>query len=250
MFKHFSIENKDIIEFTGLKDFALFSHQRRKRHIITLISNHFPIGSSILDFGCASGDISLELAILGFDVHGIDLEPTRLIKAKQLSNKYSQNILFENRSYHDLIDQRKYDIIFMGEILEHFDNPINLLRDIIFLLNPNGCIVITVPNMPSLRNRLKFGLFGLFPDNNPEHHYYFDVRRFHHITAEADYEILYQRTRFTNILQKSKFISFFDSALLFWFSLFFSKSGDTLFAIIRPNPSPILQEPSTCPNRL
>ena len=249
MFKHFSIENKDIIESTGLTDFVFFSHQRRKQHIITLISNRFPIGSSILDFGCASGDISLELAILGFDVHGIDLEPTRLIKAKQIAYKYNQNILFENRSYHDLIDQRRYDIILMGEIFEHFDNPIRLLRDIVSLLNPNGCAVITVPNMPSLRNRLKFGLFGVFPDNNPEHHYYFDVRRFHYITTQANYEILYKCTRFTNILQKTKLISLIESALLFWFSLFFSKSGDTLFAIIRPNPPSIQQEPSTCPDR-
>ncbi|MBC8432940.1 MAG: methyltransferase domain-containing protein, partial [Desulfobacterales bacterium] len=70
-------------KITNLAGFQLFSHQRRKKNLIKLILQTFPKGSSILDVGCASGDISVELSLHGYRVHGIDIEPNRLCRSSR-----------------------------------------------------------------------------------------------------------------------------------------------------------------------
>ena len=228
------ISEGDIKNITNLDGYSLFSHQRRKKHIIKLIIKLCNAGSSILDIGCASGDIAIELSNLGYHVHGIDLEPHRLDEGKKLAEKYRQNVNFENAKFEDLNNLGVYDLVFCGEVLEHFTDPVQVLVKIKRLLNSNAKILITTPNMPSLRNRLKFALLGIFPDNNPEHKYYFDYKRLSSVISAAGYEIVYFTTNFTNITLKSKMISYFESFLLFWFTLIAPKSGDTIFAVISP----------------
>lgn len=231
------IYESDIEKVTNLTGFRLFSHQRRKKSLVKLISKRFPIGSRILDVGCASGDIAVELSLRGYKVHGIDFEPNRLNKAKELANKYYQKVRYENKSFEELNSQSTYDIVLLGEVLEHFTDPVKTLYDIKYLLSAKGRVVITTPNMPSLVSRLKFALLGIFPDNNPEHKYYFDFRRFSRVVSDAGYETLYFDTRFTNIFAKSRPVAYIEHILLFWFSLIFPKSGDTIFAVISPPKS-------------
>ncbi len=229
-----SIAETDISNVTGLRGCRLSSHQRRKKAIVQLMLKTCPVGSSILDVGCACGDISVELSLLGYRVHGTDFEPVRLNKAKDLADKHGQRIIFEAKSFEEFGAHSTFDVVLLGEVLEHFAEPANVLSDIKNLLNMGGKVVITTPNMPSLRNRLAFGLLGIFPDNNPEHKYYFDFRRFSNVVSAADYEVLYFRTRFTNIMVKSKLIACVESILLFWFTHLFPKSGDTILAVIGP----------------
>lgn len=155
-------------------------------------------------------------------------------KAKELTNKYDQAILFENTSFEELDNQGKYDVVLLGEVLEHFSEPIKILHDIKSLLNSEGKVVITTPNMPSLRNRLKFALLGIFPDNNPEHKYYFDYKRFSKVVLKAGYDISYFKTRFASVLNRFRLIAIIERFLLFWFPAIFPKSGDTIFAVIFP----------------
>ncbi len=231
-----SIAETDVKEVTGLEGYRLFCHQRRKKAIIDLVLKTCPVGRTILDVGCASGDISVELSLVGYKLHGTDFEPVRLKKARDLANKYRQKVTFESKSFEEFTTDQTYDIVLLGEVLEHFLEPVKVLEDTKTLLNPGGRVVITAPNMPSLGNRLKFGLLGVFPDNNPEHTYYFDFRRFSKVVLNADYQILYFSTQFTNVVQKSKLFSYVEHILLFWFTYLFSRSGDTIFAVIRPKP--------------
>jgi len=85
----FKIDTADVSAVSGLVGSRLFMHQRRKAAIITLVSKHVPAGGSILDVGCASGDIAIELAFKGYRVHGIDFEPARLKRARELAEKFA-----------------------------------------------------------------------------------------------------------------------------------------------------------------
>jgi len=228
------ITESDAKRVTGLNGYPLFCHQRRKKVIIELISKICPKGGTVLDIGCALGDISIELFALGYQVHGIDCEPIRLNKAKKLTDKYRQKVEFEHTSLEEFSTDRTYNIVLLGEVLEHFIDPTRVLRDIKNLLSPAGKVVITTPNMPSLRNRLKFGLLGIFPDNNPEHKYYFDFKKLSHVVSDTGYEIHYFSTRFTDTLTKSKFTAWLEHVVLFWFTYLFPKSGATIFAVIGP----------------
>jgi len=123
----------------------------------------------------------------------------------------------------------------LGEVLEHFSDPITILEEVNNLLSQNGKIVITTPNMPCLRNNLAFGLLCIFPDNNPVHKYYFDFKRFTKVASGAGYDTQYLKSEFTNIQHFSKIIEHFESYLLFWFTWLFLRSGDTIFAVISPH---------------
>jgi len=96
------IAESDVKKTTNLNKFRLFSHQRRKKALIQLISKTVPVGSSILDVGCAAGDISVELSLFGYKVNGIDLEPVRLNNARNLAGLYGQKIIFECKPFEDL----------------------------------------------------------------------------------------------------------------------------------------------------
>ena len=228
----FKLKDAEVSSITGLKGYKFISHQRRKKKIISLISRHCASGSSLLDVGCGCGDIALELAHLGYDVVGIDLEPVRIENANALARNYGIKELFSCRRFQDFESSEKFDAVLMGEFLEHFDNPVDVLIEVKQVLSPDGIVIITTPNMPGLHNRLKFGLLGVFPDNNPEHRYYFDHRRFKNVTHKAGFNIALFETCFTNLLMKGFIMTHIENILFGWYSKLFKKSGDTLCAIL------------------
>ena len=227
-----AISTKDLKQYTFLNGYKLIIHQKRKQYMIDLICKVLPPGSKILDIGSANGDMSIELSLQNYKVVGIEPLKESYENAKSLSKKYGQNIEFRQIRIEDLDRNKKYDLLVMGEVLEHFYKPDKILKKMKDILNPNGKILVTVPNMPSLRNRLKFGLFGIFPDNNAEHKYYFDRKRFLKIVSKAEYKIIYFETKFTNLFLKNNIITKMENLSLFWFNKVFKNSGDTIFAVI------------------
>lgn len=231
------IPAKDIEGVAGFNKGRLFKHQRRKADVLDLIQATLPKGSRVLDVGCASGDISVELALSGFNVHGIDFEPVRLQQAQKLAEKYGQSVRFTNESFDDLESKESYDGILLGEVIEHFYEPHKTLNRVAKLLAPGGKVFITTPNMPSLRNRLKFGLFGVFPDNNPEHLFYFDARRFRKVIDQTPFVIERFETRYTRLVLNQGISESLDNFWLGWFSKCFRRSGDSIFAVLSLNES-------------
>ncbi|MBN1175965.1 class I SAM-dependent methyltransferase [Candidatus Woesearchaeota archaeon] len=84
---------------------------------------------------------------------GIDIEPEFI----SLGNKYLVNGLDNvNLSLTNLFDinNKKYDLIFMSEVIEHVDNPLAFITKIYSLLEAGGHFVITTPSGNSLTNIL------------------------------------------------------------------------------------------------
>jgi 2-polyprenyl-3-methyl-5-hydroxy-6-metoxy-1,4-benzoquinol methylase len=227
-----NLKNAEVSAIAGLKGYKFISHQRRKKKIIGLVNRHCSSGSSVLDVGCGCGDISLELALGGYDVVGIDLEPVRIENANALARKYGKAELFFCKRFQDFKSSEKFDAVLMGEVLEHFNNPVDVLIKVKKVLSPGGIVIITTPNMPGLHNRLKFGFLGVFPDNNPEHKYYFDHRRFKYVTTKAGFNIALFETCFTNLLMRGFIATHLENILFGWYSKLFKKSGDILCAVL------------------
>ena len=222
----------DVVDVTGLIGTRLFEHQRRKNDLIELIGKHFPLGSRLLDVGCASGDIAVELGIKGYSVYGIDFESERLKRAQQLAEKYGQNVTFTQSSFDDFNQHAIFDGIILGEILEHFNDPVAVLRRIGGMLDKDGKIILTTPNMPSLNNRLKFFFLGIFPDNNPEHKFYFDNRRLKEVVDETNFVIEFFETRYANLQNPSIFLTSLENVFLGWVPKLFRQFGNTIFAVL------------------
>lgn len=58
--------------------------------------------------------------------------------------------------------KKKYDLIISVELVEHIENPFHFIREIAKSLNPNGEVLITSPNILSIRSRLRFLFIGRY----------------------------------------------------------------------------------------
>ncbi len=91
--------------------------------------------------------LSKHLNIPGLKLTGLDIQFNNEIIDK--ANKKGIRLIkcdVENLS----IEEAKYDLIFMSQLLEHLLSPHNTLKRLYTCLNPDGIIVIETPNWKSL----------------------------------------------------------------------------------------------------
>jgi len=100
---------------------------------------------SILEIGCSNGkNVSLPLAEHGFDVTGVDLHQPS-IEWANIHNEFP-NARFICQDAAEFVSERFFDVIVLSDILEHVDEPLQLLELAQRLLKPGGMVLICIPN--------------------------------------------------------------------------------------------------------
>jgi 2-polyprenyl-3-methyl-5-hydroxy-6-metoxy-1,4-benzoquinol methylase len=132
---------KAYYSFTNYKDVEDF---KRLDFIVDSIKSLNKPDAKILDIGCGNGNISLALGSLGFNVTGVDIDPSSIEKARRL-NKFP-NVKFDvlDANAFDVTDE--FDAIVCSEVLEHLEDPSDLVQSIFQILKKEGVLVATVPN--------------------------------------------------------------------------------------------------------
>jgi len=101
----------------------------------------------VLDIGCGRGYFLKTASNHGFDVHGIDISETAV---QYVTEKFLLRATCETLD--DLLkSNRRYDIITLWHVLEHFLDPYTYLNKTNRLLNEFGICVVEVPNLRSLK---------------------------------------------------------------------------------------------------
>jgi 2-polyprenyl-3-methyl-5-hydroxy-6-metoxy-1,4-benzoquinol methylase len=98
--------------------------------------------SKLLDIACGTGFITSVWQKNGFDVVG--LEPSRL-RGEYAKKKYGLNVFIGYLE--DYSSPQKFDCITMRHILEHVPDPVTMLKKVHDLLNEDGILLITLPNI-------------------------------------------------------------------------------------------------------
>ena len=115
------------------------------------ISKHI-VGNRILDFGCGYG--KLASYIQDKQYVGVDLDQRAIELARKL-NKDRTGIYFY--SMDDLENETdKFDTVVMAAVIEHLDNPYEILQNMKSHLREGGRIIITTPT-PMANKILRFG---------------------------------------------------------------------------------------------
>jgi 2-polyprenyl-3-methyl-5-hydroxy-6-metoxy-1,4-benzoquinol methylase len=112
----------------------------------------------VLDVGCGDGRCSEMILDMGNEVYGIDIRPDRVESAKQKGIKASVADLTKSFPF----DDEFFDLIYAVEILEHIYDTEFFLQEAKRLLRKNGTLIVTVPNIVCLPNRIR-AIFGLYP---------------------------------------------------------------------------------------
>lgn len=118
---------------------------KRLGFIVENLSKQLPEGAEVLDVGCGNGIISRSLGEKGFKVKGIDVSEKAIEKAISLNT--NPNVSFEVKSAEQLAeDGHLFHAIICSEVLEHLNEPEKLLKVLHLILEPNGVLIVTVPN--------------------------------------------------------------------------------------------------------
>jgi 2-polyprenyl-3-methyl-5-hydroxy-6-metoxy-1,4-benzoquinol methylase len=119
-------------------------------------------GKSVLDIGCANGRMSRLFVENGCCVTGVEIDHA----LAQQALAYCDRVIERNvENEGSLTDCGHYDVVVMADVLEHFRDPVTLLRRLRTVLEPNGYIVAALPNVVfwTLRLRILFGRFQYTP---------------------------------------------------------------------------------------
>jgi 2-polyprenyl-3-methyl-5-hydroxy-6-metoxy-1,4-benzoquinol methylase len=100
-------------------------------------------GYSALDVGCGRGNLTAALARSGIDSRGIDLDEDSIAAAERMHADLPCG--FATADVADAPDA-SYDLVVLSEVLEHLDDPSEMVRQLARVSRPGALVVITVPN--------------------------------------------------------------------------------------------------------
>jgi len=107
-------------------------------------------GPDVLDVGCNDGLFTKELCKVYKRVVGLDPSSVHLAKAQQYVPEAELCI----DSIETYTPDRLFDSIYMLNVLEHINNPVQTLAVMRRWLKPDGCIIIQVPNALAMNRRI------------------------------------------------------------------------------------------------
>lgn len=118
-----------------------------------------PSGYTVLDIGCGNGNISVPLAVLGYQVTGIDLSDAAVRAASKAAEDIGVQANFLAGGIETAPDGA-FDAVVCSEVLEHQAEPENFIGQLKNKLRPDGRLFLSVPNGQSLEERLRRVLNG------------------------------------------------------------------------------------------
>lgn len=162
----------------NLKPFKYSSHSR----ILDLVEKN----KKVLDIACAGGYLASFLKEKGCTVDGIDNDIEYVKEAQKYCNAKVLDINTEKI-------EGKYDVIILGDILEHLPYPDKFLASLKDNLNTEGSIIISLPNIVNLYPRLKI-LLGSFDYEDKgifdrTHMRFFTRKTFKEMISSTGYDI-------------------------------------------------------------
>ena len=120
------------------------------------------ISNNILDVGCGSGDRTIRIANhLNIDIHnanGVDYDDQNVITCKKTFDAKNIDLEIDDLPYED----HAFDLVICNQVLEHLKNYRKVLDGLIRVAKEGGYIVIGIPNLAHLINRI-YLLFGIQP---------------------------------------------------------------------------------------
>ena len=156
-----------------------YDHSERQfesvfKEVVSKTKEYLNTSDEVMDFGCATGTKTLELADLTKHIHGIDISDEMIKKAMKKKNElkimnasFSQGSIFKND-----LKKTSFDKIISYGVIHLLDDKEKVIQRIHELLKPEGLFISTtacLKDKMAFKNRLEFNAFllikklGIFP---------------------------------------------------------------------------------------
>lgn len=115
-----------------------------------------PTAVRVLDIGCGSGRVTMEIVQRGYQVRGLEFSETALAYAR----KRGLDVAYCNLDEGIAAADGAYDVVWAGDIIEHVFDPIGVMKEVQRVLKPGGTFLFSIPSDVGLVSRIKM-LFGI-----------------------------------------------------------------------------------------
>ena len=109
-----------------------------------------PGAVDLLEIGAGTGLLVREAREMGLDASGIEPSGSLVETAKT----HHGVDLIQGVFPHPTVDGRRFDLVFLVDVIEHVGDPVQLLRDCGAALKPGGVVVVVTPDVSSIAARL------------------------------------------------------------------------------------------------
>jgi len=115
--------------------------------IVERTKKYLSASSVVLDYGCATGSIALEMAGIAKEVRGIDISSNMIeIARRKADERNLKNIGFTRATIFDeSLRQESFDVILSLSVLHLVENPTQVMGRINQLLKPGGVFISATP---------------------------------------------------------------------------------------------------------
>lgn len=111
-----------------------FYYSNLKKLLLSLIGRN----KTVLEFGCGTGDL---LSSLNPKVgYGMDVSQ-EMIKIAKIKYKDNKNLIFST-----VLPDRKFDYIFLSDVVEHLEKPKETFMQLSKLMNEKSKLIVTMAN--------------------------------------------------------------------------------------------------------
>jgi 2-polyprenyl-3-methyl-5-hydroxy-6-metoxy-1,4-benzoquinol methylase len=161
----------------GIDAFLL---RRYQEHQAKLCRRHLPPGGSMLEIGCATGDVLAALRDEASVAAGIEL------------SKEACDVAWERGLdvFHGTLDEyetgQRFDLVFMSQVIEHVLDPVETVTKIAGLLKPGGVLYVETPNIRAFDAKVWKQRWGLI--HYPRHLFLFDKQTVRSLLARGGLE--------------------------------------------------------------
>lgn len=116
--------------------------------VVSIIKKRLKKGSRVFDLGCATGNLLYKLALIGYEVEGIDVSDDLIEKANEKLHSISKWNSVKQADIMSYVVEKTFDCIVMDNAIEHFhpDTINDILRKCHGMLNENGYMIILTPH--------------------------------------------------------------------------------------------------------
>lgn len=144
----------------------------------------FKKSGSLLDVGCATGLFMQEAKKERFVVDGLDVSDYAVNIAKKHFGNRVKRANIENVDYKG----KKFDVITMFDVLEHLNNPKNVLKKTFKILTKDGILVINTGDTGSLLAKIQGKHWHFFIP--PQHFFYFSQNNLSELLKQSGFRII------------------------------------------------------------
>lgn len=109
-------------------------------------------GHRVLEIGCSTGHVTAHLVAAGNTVVGVEIDEAAAVEARTVTD--TVHVVDLDFTPLSSVEHSEFDVILLGDVLEHVRDPNDVLADIVTLLAPTGRLVVSVPNAAHVDVRL------------------------------------------------------------------------------------------------